>query len=52
MPASILDYKLTDTEDKIVNIILNDTIMSLRQVLRIDGKLIKKIILHKLIELS
>jgi len=54
MPSAKLvkQYKLTETQDKIVNIILDDTIMSLRQVLRLEGDLIKKIILHKLIELS
>lgn len=54
MPASILEktYKLTETEDKLVNIILDDCFRQLKQVLRIESKLIRKIVIHKLVELS
>jgi len=54
MPTAKLvkQYKLTETQDKIVNIILDDTILSLRQVLRLEGDVIKKIILHKLIDIT
>lgn len=54
MPTAKLvkQYKLTETQDKIVNIILDDTIMSLRQVLRLEGDVIKRIILHKLIDIT
>ena len=54
MPASILvkQYKLTETEDKLVDIILNATFNQLKQVLRIETKLIRQIVIHKLVELS
>lgn len=54
MPASTLvkQYKLTDIEEKLVNIILDDTFRQLKQVLRIETALIRKIVIHKLVELT
>lgn len=44
--------KLTDVEDKLVNLILDDLFKRLKTVLSIDPKLINKIVIHKLVDLE
>lgn len=52
MPASNLERKITETENKLINIILDDCFRQLKQVLRLDTSIIRKIVIHKLVELS
>jgi len=54
MPAKTKDkhYKLTEIENNVVNLILEDCFKQLKQVLRIETKLITRIVLHKLIDLE
>ena len=51
MPSSNLERKLSETENKLVDIVLSDTFLQLKQILRLDTTIIRKIILHKLVDM-
>jgi hypothetical protein len=52
MPSSNLERKLSETENKLVDIVLSDTFLQLKQILRLDAVIIRKIILHKLVDME
>jgi len=52
MPSSNLERKLSETENKLVDIVLSDTFLQLKQILRLDTTIIRKIILHKLVDME